>query len=127
MSASGCTTPQIRSSMLEHEWGRWLGFDEISSGHRIYWPDERKVSVERSVQFEDALEGELVDGSGKRAPPARTVEAEMEFREVEATGDEKEDEPPAEAPPAFFEPIYDDAPEPEPVPTPVPRACSACR
>ncbi len=102
--------------------GRWLGFDEISSGHRIYWPEERKVSVERSVQFEDVLEGELAGGSGKRAPPARTVEAEMEFCEVEANSDEKEDEPPAEAPPAFIEPIPEDTPEPEPLPAPTPAA-----
>jgi hypothetical protein len=31
--------------------GRWIGFDEISNGHRIYWPEKRSVTVERSVKF----------------------------------------------------------------------------
>ena len=32
--------------------GHWLGFDpEMKDGHRIYWPDRRSVSVERSVRF----------------------------------------------------------------------------
>ena len=33
--------------------GRWVGFDEISNGHRVYWPDKLTVSVERSVKFDD--------------------------------------------------------------------------
>jgi len=33
--------------------GRWVGFDETSSGHRIYWPGKRSVSVERSVKFDN--------------------------------------------------------------------------
>jgi hypothetical protein len=32
--------------------GRWLGFDEESNAHRIYWPERRSVSVERSIRFE---------------------------------------------------------------------------
>ena len=32
--------------------GRWMGFDaETKDGHRIYWPERRTVSVERSVRF----------------------------------------------------------------------------
>ena len=32
--------------------GRWLGFDpDTKDGHRIYWPEKRSVSVERSVRF----------------------------------------------------------------------------
>ena len=31
--------------------GRWIGFDEVSNGHRIYWPDKRSVTIERSVKF----------------------------------------------------------------------------
>ena len=31
--------------------GRWIGYDEISNGHRIYWPDKRSVTVERSIKF----------------------------------------------------------------------------
>ena len=32
--------------------GRWVGFDEESSGHRIYSPDTRTVSAQRSVKFD---------------------------------------------------------------------------
>src|SRR5277367_5895764 len=32
--------------------GRWVGFDEESSGHRIYSPEKRSVSIQRSVKFE---------------------------------------------------------------------------
>ena len=32
--------------------GRWLGFDpDTKDGHRIYWPERRSVSIERSVRF----------------------------------------------------------------------------
>ncbi|KAI0075254.1 hypothetical protein K474DRAFT_1600071, partial [Panus rudis PR-1116 ss-1] len=31
--------------------GHWVGFDEESRGHRIYWPERRIVSIERSVRF----------------------------------------------------------------------------
>jgi hypothetical protein len=31
--------------------GRWVGFDEESRGHRIYWPTRRSVTVERSITF----------------------------------------------------------------------------
>ena len=26
--------------------GRWIGYDEASNGHRIYWPDKHSVTVE---------------------------------------------------------------------------------
>ena len=32
--------------------GRWMGFDpDTKDGHRIYWPEKRSVSIERSVKF----------------------------------------------------------------------------
>ncbi len=75
--------------------GRWLGFDEISSGHRIYWEDKRNVTVERSISFEtrDAvLEGEL-DGYVKPAPP------DFKFDEQpDVTDNEESDSPAADAP-----------------------------
>jgi hypothetical protein len=66
--------------------GRWLGFDEGSNGHRIYWESKRSASVERSVVFANPpqLEGEPLDvrqGNTHRttqtegAPPA-TLRAE---------------------------------------------------
>jgi hypothetical protein len=33
--------------------GRWVGFDEVSNGHRIYWPDKQTISVECSIKFDD--------------------------------------------------------------------------
>jgi hypothetical protein len=33
--------------------GKWLGFEEDTDAHRIYWPDTQKVCVERSVCFDD--------------------------------------------------------------------------
>jgi hypothetical protein len=54
--------------------GRWVGFDpDTKDGHRIYWPEKRSVSVERSVKFNfneevvvriPSLEGEIGDESG---------------------------------------------------------------
>jgi hypothetical protein len=31
--------------------GKWIGFDEISNGHRIYWPEKCSVTVEHSIKF----------------------------------------------------------------------------
>ncbi|KAI0341109.1 hypothetical protein BDW22DRAFT_1295736, partial [Trametopsis cervina] len=48
--------------------GRWVGFEEASFGHRVYWPERRTITVERSVKFnfEDTvtvpLEGEVAEG-----------------------------------------------------------------
>lgn len=47
--------------------GHWVGFDEESLAHRIYWPSSRRISVERSVLFNVSetvsvpLEGEESD------------------------------------------------------------------
>ena len=30
---------------------RWIGFDDESKGHKVYWPDKRSVSVERNLTF----------------------------------------------------------------------------
>ena len=32
--------------------GYWVGYEEASNAHRIYWPGKRTVSVERSVKFD---------------------------------------------------------------------------
>jgi hypothetical protein len=31
--------------------GRWIGFEEISNGHQIYWPDKCSVTVKCSIKF----------------------------------------------------------------------------
>jgi hypothetical protein len=33
--------------------GCWVGFDKVSNGHRIYWPDKMTISIEHSVKFDD--------------------------------------------------------------------------
>nr|GAT59056.1 predicted protein [Mycena chlorophos] len=55
--------------------GRWMGLDENSQGHRIYWPGQRKVSVKRSVIFApfdamDGIEGEYDELPSPPSPPA---------------------------------------------------------
>jgi transposase InsO family protein len=75
--------------------GRWVGFDpDTKDGHRIYWPEKRSVSVERSVKFNfteevvvriPSLEGEIGDkssdavegpgdGNSKVVEPQRVIE-----------------------------------------------------
>ena len=46
--------------------GKWIGFDEISNGHRIYWPDKRSVTVERSIKF---VNGEVIIPPNQIAEP----------------------------------------------------------
>ena len=46
--------------------GYWVGIDDESKAHRIYWPGKRSVTVERSVKFTPEevhvpLEGEDMD------------------------------------------------------------------
>jgi len=31
--------------------GHWVGYDENSNGHWIYWPDKQSVGIEQSVKF----------------------------------------------------------------------------
>ena len=44
--------------------GIWVGYDDKSNGSRIYWPDQRTITVERNIYFNnppvrsDHLEGE---------------------------------------------------------------------
>jgi hypothetical protein len=33
--------------------GCWVGFNEVSNSHRIYWPDEMTISIECSVKFDN--------------------------------------------------------------------------
>ena len=33
--------------------GRWVGFEEASDAHRIYWSEKRSVTVERSIKFDE--------------------------------------------------------------------------
>ena len=60
------------------EIGQWVGFDEASNGHHIYWPKKCSVSIEQSVKFDTnadifmptsvPLEGEQVKVVPKQVP-----------------------------------------------------------
>jgi hypothetical protein len=68
--------------------GRWVGFDEESKTHRVYWEGKRSITVERSVKFnfeEELTEGVPLEGewdvaeeddeqSSSRSYPKATVE-----------------------------------------------------
>ncbi|KAF7376711.1 Transcription factor [Mycena sanguinolenta] len=76
---------------------RWMGIDAHAKGHRIYWPAQRKISVERNVRFEGEpedvtypsvpIEGELGDKSAQdaRNTPAPAVEAPSDKSAQELT------------------------------------------
>ena len=73
--------------------GRWMGFDaETRDGHRIYWPERRTVTVERSVKFDFQAE-EVVVGmlplEGERMIDERLMTIESEKQQID-------NEPPAE-------------------------------
>jgi hypothetical protein len=56
--------------------GRWVGYDEESSGHRIYSADTRTVSIQRSVKFDS--------GDVKvYLPQIRSIEGELEKSSIE--------------------------------------------
>ena len=54
--------------------GRFVGHDEESKGYRIYWPENRSLTVERDVVFEPFASEDVVvvDELRKPAPPAGT-------------------------------------------------------
>jgi hypothetical protein len=41
----------------------WVGIDTHTKGHRIYWPGQRKVTIERNVQFEGEPEDTIYPSS----------------------------------------------------------------
>ncbi|KIJ37237.1 hypothetical protein M422DRAFT_87854, partial [Sphaerobolus stellatus SS14] len=41
---------------------QWVGYDEDSHGHQVYWPGKRRITVERNIDFEG--ENSSLDRSG---------------------------------------------------------------
>ena len=33
--------------------GKWVGFDEPSNAHHIYWPEKHSITIEHSVKFDN--------------------------------------------------------------------------
>ncbi|TBU36104.1 hypothetical protein BD309DRAFT_821659, partial [Dichomitus squalens] len=56
--------------------GRWVGWDEATDAHRVYWPDRRIVTVERSVRFK---------------PDNNDVEVELEGEQDQQTEGQQEE------------------------------------
>ena len=56
--------------------GKWVGFDETSNGHRIYWPDKHSVTVERSIKF---VNGDMIIPS---IPVVKPIQGENEPRNL---------------------------------------------
>lgn len=57
------------------EEARWVGFDEESDAHRVYWPRRHTVTVERSVMFpstDSNVEVQLEGESQTAQPPVST-------------------------------------------------------
>jgi transposase InsO family protein len=64
--------------------GRWMGFDnDTRDGHRIYWPERRTVTVERSVKFnfepEEVVVGALPLEGERTADERLTIDAEHDL------------------------------------------------
>ena len=78
--------------------GRWMGFDpDTKDGHRVFWPEKRSVSVERSVKFNFSdeavvrllpIEGETpTDATNPTVTPQKpTNTAEIDPEPVEGRG-----------------------------------------
>ncbi|KAJ2994795.1 hypothetical protein NUW54_g7491 [Trametes sanguinea] len=69
---------------------RWVGFDEETDAHRIYWPERRAITIERSVKFNVAEAHTDVE-----VPP---LEGEKENQVVETHLGERDTSPAAEQP-----------------------------
>ena len=57
--------------------GKWVGFDEVSNGHRIYWPDKCSVTVEHSIK---SANGDMIIPS---IPVVQLIQGEKESRNLQ--------------------------------------------
>ena len=91
--------------------GRWVGYDEDSSGHQIYSPDTQTVSIQRSVKFDSgevnvylpqvgSIEGEQVKSSIEQSTRSSVQEpARVTDTDVDPLGDNFERSPDMEGRP----------------------------
>ena len=71
--------------------GKWIGYDETSDGHRIYWPDKRSVTIERSIKFSN---GEEIFAPIPAAKPIQGEKGPTNLqRDPEAKSDTSSSEP----------------------------------
>jgi hypothetical protein len=87
---------------------RWLGFDESSNGHRVYWPARQVISVERSIILASR---EMRDDKGELQPvnlgPIEDGTSDAPSREAPVVADKT------------LEPDTDDEPAPQEIRKPV--------
>jgi len=88
--------------------GHWVGYDDMSAVHRIYWPDKKSMGVKRNVKF------------------SVTYEATPYYDAVLLEGEDVELDEPTTSKPNNMTPS--DPPTHVPAPTPVnkPNRCSTC-
>jgi len=85
--------------------GHWVGFDEESQAHRIYWEAKRSVTVERSIKF-------VPDDVALDPVPLEGEEKLDERDEGESERSERSESPKPN------QPNIEDAPNNEPAPAP---------
>lgn len=75
--------------------GRWMGFDEESNAHRIYWAEKRSITVERSVKFnfEDEIFVEAAPLEGEKEPFVAWTPPDEPSTSKRATVEDVDDEP----------------------------------
>ena len=61
--------------------GKWIRYNEVSNGHRIYWPNKHSVTVDYSIKFSNdkvilpsipvtrLIQGELAVGETTKNQP----------------------------------------------------------
>ncbi|PPQ72971.1 hypothetical protein CVT26_014516, partial [Gymnopilus dilepis] len=81
--------------------GHWVGFDEESRGHRVYWAEKRSVTVERSVRFVPEEVEVPVDDVPLEGERKDVDEQSVSSDDHQPTA---EDAPEPEAPPVDIEP-----------------------
>ena len=89
--------------------GYWVGVDDESRAHRIYWPEKRSVTVERSIKFiPNEVGGEIMPFEGENNDFEEGEEPEKDpEREVDP---DKEDNRPVSPPPIEEQPVNDETP-----------------
>lgn len=84
--------------------GCWMGYDEQSKGSRIYWPNRRSVTVERSLTFMkpfvavDEFEGEDNVQQPRVKSRVKPPSPEQQIEQIISTPPEEPRTPPHTSP-----------------------------
>ena len=68
--------------------GRWVGFDEVTNGHHVYWPNKHSISIERSIKFMNGnvillpmTSAEPIQGESTRDKESKNLQHTLESAE----------------------------------------------